>query len=173
MLLGVLPKVSWRKLVCNNMGCPKWKFILWLALKGKLQTLDRIGQWMMIDEVCPLCRSDGESLQHLFFSCPVAGNIWGSLLQWQGITRSNQGWLEEVQWAQRNCKGKRKGASVYKMVLVATVYQVWQERNIRMFQHSTRSQHAIIRHIIQEVFHRANRMPELVNHIRKLDFYPV
>ncbi|KAG5630872.1 hypothetical protein H5410_002589 [Solanum commersonii] len=29
-----LPKVNWRKMVCNNMGCLKWKFILWLALKG-------------------------------------------------------------------------------------------------------------------------------------------
>jgi len=174
LLLGDLPKVSWRKMVCNNMGCPKWKFILWLALKGRLQTKDKLGQWMReIDEVCPLCRSDGESVQHLFFNCPVAGNIWRYLLQWQGITRSNQGWMEEVQWAQQHCKGRSKGASVYKMVLAAAVYQVWKERNNRIFQHSSRSQHVIIKQIIQEVFQRASRLPVLVNYMRKLDYYPV
>ncbi|WMV25906.1 hypothetical protein MTR67_019291 [Solanum verrucosum] len=79
-------------MVCNNMGCPKWKFILWLALKGRLQTKDKLGQWIReIDK---------------------------------GITRSNQGWMEEVQWAQQHCKGRSKGVSVYKMVLAAAVYQV-------------------------------------------------
>ncbi|KAH0679246.1 hypothetical protein KY284_020331 [Solanum tuberosum] len=141
LLLGDLPKVSWRKMVCNNMGCPKWKFILWLALKGRLQTKDKLGQWMReIDK---------------------------------GITRSNQGWMEEVQWAQQHCKGRSKGASVYKMVLVVAVYQVWKERNNRIFQNSSRSQHVIIKQIMQEVFQRASRLPVLVNYMRKLDYYPV
>ncbi|KAH0658505.1 hypothetical protein KY289_027253 [Solanum tuberosum] len=45
LLLGVFPKVSWRKLVCNNRGCPKWTLTLWLAIKGRLQTRDRLVQW--------------------------------------------------------------------------------------------------------------------------------
>ncbi|KAG5588718.1 hypothetical protein H5410_049152 [Solanum commersonii] len=66
-----------------------------------------------------------------------------------------EGWKDGVQWAQRYCKGKSKGAGVYKMVLAAAVCQVWQERNFRIFQQSTRPQHVIIRQIVQEVFHRA------------------
>lgn len=77
--------------------------------------------------VRPLCKNVKESIQHLFFSCPVTGNLWQRFLTWQGIVRSNQGWIDEVQWAQRYCKGKNRGAGVYKMVLVASVFQMWQE----------------------------------------------
>lgn len=33
MLRGTRPKVYWRKLICNDRGCHKWKFVLWLVLK--------------------------------------------------------------------------------------------------------------------------------------------
>ncbi|XP_060184319.1 uncharacterized protein LOC132614001 [Lycium barbarum] len=44
-LRGSFPKVSWRKLVCNNYGAPKWTFILYLTLHKRLYTRHRLLKW--------------------------------------------------------------------------------------------------------------------------------
>lgn len=35
---GDYQKVEWRRLTCNNAACPKWIFILYLALQSRLLT---------------------------------------------------------------------------------------------------------------------------------------
>nr|XP_016505691.1 PREDICTED: uncharacterized protein LOC107823531 [Nicotiana tabacum] len=41
-LRGRFEKVSWRRIVCHNTGCPRWTFILTVAAHGKLYTKDRL-----------------------------------------------------------------------------------------------------------------------------------
>lgn len=56
------PKVEWRRLVCHNPASPKSVFILWLALRNKLMTKERLFQWSFVaDDVCPLCQAHPEN----------------------------------------------------------------------------------------------------------------
>lgn len=62
-------RISWRELVLNNIATPGTKFILWLALWGRLATKDRLLQFdVRVDPVCVSCEQCHESMDHLFFS---------------------------------------------------------------------------------------------------------
>ncbi|XP_019252716.1 PREDICTED: secretory carrier-associated membrane protein 2-like [Nicotiana attenuata] len=102
---------------------------------GKLYTRDILQRWrIQVDQECVLCKRASETIQHLFFECPYANALWSKLLVWQGIKRPVYGWDEELRWAEKWTKRKNAAAELYKMALTATVYYVWQERNIRIFQ---------------------------------------
>ncbi|XP_075087833.1 uncharacterized protein LOC142169812 [Nicotiana tabacum] len=96
-LRGEFPKCSWRRLICNNYGAPRWVFILYLNLQGRFQTGDRIAKWSQIEDLtCPLCAREPEKAEHLFFKCEMTSQLWERLLEWQGIKKRAQGWSEEV-----------------------------------------------------------------------------
>ncbi|XP_070019933.1 uncharacterized protein [Nicotiana sylvestris] len=100
------PKVQWRKLICNNQGCPKWLFILYLTLHDRLYTKMRLKKWNTgYDTTCALCDSEEEDIQHLLFKCPNTSQVWQKILDWQGIQRQTMGWKEEVEWAGKNASG--------------------------------------------------------------------
>lgn len=68
-LRGQNQKVSWRKLICNNLGLPRWIFVLQLAAHKRLTTRDRLHKWGATTELgCPLCEQKRfSSIAHLFF----------------------------------------------------------------------------------------------------------
>uniref|UniRef100_A0A1S3ZAY8 Reverse transcriptase zinc-binding domain-containing protein n=1 Tax=Nicotiana tabacum TaxID=4097 RepID=A0A1S3ZAY8_TOBAC len=69
-LRGTFDKVRWKKIACQNLGCPRCTFMLTLTAHGKLYTRDRLQKWgMHVEEECVLCRTEKESIQHLFFEC--------------------------------------------------------------------------------------------------------
>ncbi|XP_060211711.1 uncharacterized protein LOC132639268 [Lycium barbarum] len=153
-MLGTHTKVPWRKLMCNNPGSPKWLFILFLVIHRRLYTKDRLIRWgMQICPKCPLCENEPECIDHLFFQCSVTTAVW-KILQWQGIRRTARSWSEELQWCETRNTGKGSDATIYRMSLAATVYELWLERNHKAFQSKRRSEVAIVKKIIQEVFVR-------------------
>ncbi|XP_060183140.1 uncharacterized protein LOC132613105 [Lycium barbarum] len=134
-LRGVFQKVTWRKLVCNNLGCPKWIFILTLVANERIHTRDRLEKWGITNDTeCPLCENAVESIDHLFFSCRFSQAIWRRLLKWQRINRQPMQWSDELNWAVTNASGNSIAAQIFRIVLAGTVYFVWQERNQRIFQ---------------------------------------
>lgn len=68
-LQGAFDPVRWRKVICNNKASPRSIYILWLALRNRLATCDRISKWMpSCNVVCCLCNVEMEYVQHLFLS---------------------------------------------------------------------------------------------------------
>ncbi|XP_070040460.1 uncharacterized protein [Nicotiana tomentosiformis] len=132
LMRGDFPKVQWRKIVCNNLGSEKWIFILRLAAHGKLATKDRLMKWGVISgQECPLCLTQNESINHIFFQCDMSIQVWCKLLQWQGINRAAMPWLEELKWAEDYARGRSATAEIYRMTLASGVYHLWIERNQR------------------------------------------
>ncbi|GJX76495.1 RNA-directed DNA polymerase, eukaryota, reverse transcriptase zinc-binding domain protein [Tanacetum coccineum] len=75
-----VPKVMWYKHFWFSQCIPRHSFILWMALKGRLKTQDRISRWFNGDNmVCPFCKSCKDSHSHLFFSCGFAQGVWNKL----------------------------------------------------------------------------------------------
>ncbi|GJU07175.1 putative RNA-directed DNA polymerase, eukaryota, reverse transcriptase zinc-binding domain protein [Tanacetum coccineum] len=74
------PEVMWHKHVWFSQCIPRHAFILWMALKGRLKTQDRISRWIGADNmVCPFCKSCKDSHSHLFFQCGFAQGVWDRL----------------------------------------------------------------------------------------------
>ncbi|XP_059301937.1 uncharacterized protein LOC132053858 [Lycium ferocissimum] len=119
-LRGVFVKVDWRRLTCNNCGCPKWVFILQLVMLRRIYTKDRLARWGLIqNKVCSLCEEEDESIEHLFFECTFSNALWTTMLRWMGLHRAAMGWQQEVTWAINYAKGQNAAADAYRLVLGA------------------------------------------------------
>uniref|UniRef100_A0A1S3X9K7 Reverse transcriptase zinc-binding domain-containing protein n=1 Tax=Nicotiana tabacum TaxID=4097 RepID=A0A1S3X9K7_TOBAC len=124
---GEFQKAPWRRMVCNNNGQPKWTFILFLALRRKLQTKERITSWANLEDMdCVLCKQENEDIAHLLFECMYAKQVWSKLLAWQSIKREVWNWKHE-------------------------------ERNARIFKDSSRSADQVVKKLIREVHVRARK----------------
>ncbi|KAL0431400.1 UNVERIFIED_CONTAM: hypothetical protein Sradi_0766000 [Sesamum radiatum] len=61
----------WHSAIWKAFIPPKYSFILWLGLRGRLSTLDRL-TFLQEDESCSLCINTQESAKYLFFECPFS-----------------------------------------------------------------------------------------------------
>ncbi|XP_060210980.1 uncharacterized protein LOC132637997 [Lycium barbarum] len=137
---GNFQKVHWKKLTCNNDGSPKWIFVLNLTAQNRLLTRDRLASWGITQEViCPLCNVAKETANHLFFACAFSEGIWAKILAWQGIRRFVLEWKDELQYATTRASGNSINACIYRMSIAASIYQLWAERNMRIFQSKSRT----------------------------------
>ena len=68
-------------------------FILWMAIKEKLQTQDRILKWSNDQSMkCPLCKKVNDSHDHLFFECEYSKTIWIELKSKMEIAWMSNSW---------------------------------------------------------------------------------
>lgn len=116
------------ELVWRSFMIPKFSFILWLAVKNRLLTKDRMTIFgMAVDVRCVLCHNADESIHHLFTDCPyfnLVRNACPFALQpdWN-ICKNGDFLLVDIRGT------KRKNAGLF---FAAAVYHVWKERNYRM-----------------------------------------
>lgn len=139
------PKVSWRNIVWDPGILPKQAFILWFLFQGRLKTRDLLrSRGMQISAECGLCNQDEESIEHLFFSCPVSKLCWESLLAVRGMRRSACSWTVEKRWILRNARSRNRRSKKIIICLAAAVYAIWAERNGRVFRNEQNSQAVLL-----------------------------
>ncbi|KAJ6697550.1 hypothetical protein OIU85_003878 [Salix viminalis] len=118
---------------------PRHAFILWLAIKGRLRTMDR-----MYDHegprICNLCSLEDETHEHLFFNCRFSHEVWAWLTSKHQTPWPNYRWPDLIQWGAVTYKSKSLFPSlVARLTLAASVYCIWMERNQRVFKATYRS----------------------------------
>ena len=121
-------KVDWYKLVWFPGNIPKAGFLLWLAIRKRLGTQDRIHN--PIPTVCLFCSFQVESHEHLFFDCPLTKQVWSSVLSKCTRTPRTMPWLDLISWAVKFWKGKMLAMKVNKLALAATIYMISMDRII-------------------------------------------
>ena len=90
-------KVEWHKVVWFSQCNPRMAFILWMALRGKLQTQDRIMRWNNDPDMkCSLCKKVHDSHNHLFFECDFSKSIWCGLKQKMGNVWMSDTWEDII-----------------------------------------------------------------------------
>lgn len=71
-LIGNLTRIDWCVVHKANVR-PKAHFVVWLAMLGKLNTLERVKRWKPdIHSLCHFFGATEESIQHLFLECPYS-----------------------------------------------------------------------------------------------------
>ncbi|XP_058749285.1 uncharacterized protein LOC131622277 [Vicia villosa] len=156
--------VPWKHLFNQNRARPRAKFILWLALWGRLGTKDRLEKIGIIhDKYCCFCLQY-ESLNHLFFDCAFTGFIWHRMLAWNGYTRHDADWDKEKRWLIEELAKKGWRREILRINLAETVYHIWQERNGIIFKNKSPNLD-VIRRITESVIGRSILAKKLKIHI--------
>jgi len=113
------------------------------ALQGKLLTRVFLTSLGIADNnICVLCNSADETIEHLFFECPFSAYLWSLCRLKLKISEPIGTLQDEALLIQTRFKSKRKITILTKLSLSAVVWHIWKERNLRVFQ--LQSQHKII-----------------------------
>ncbi|GJS50256.1 RNA-directed DNA polymerase, eukaryota, reverse transcriptase zinc-binding domain protein [Tanacetum coccineum] len=127
-----VPKVLRHKHVWFSQCIPRHAFILWMAIKGRLKTQDRISRWFSADNmVCPFCKSCKDSHSHLFFQCGFAQGVWERLKSMNRLEDLSCVWAEIISGISIRKANNTLWSIIQRLVLGAAVYFIWRERNFR------------------------------------------
>ncbi|GJU79607.1 sucrose synthase [Tanacetum coccineum] len=103
--------VPWSRRVWFSQCIPRHSFMLWLAILGRLKTHDTMGHW--------------ERKDYLF--CMVR------------LDHAPNSWYDILYYLMKRPINKSIWSILQRLVLGASVYIMWQERNLRTFQSRRRS----------------------------------
>ncbi|XP_019244265.1 PREDICTED: uncharacterized protein LOC109224132 [Nicotiana attenuata] len=79
-------KVYWKCVILQPHIYPRHKFNLWLAIQGRLPTVERLQKMgIQVPSTCVFCVLADEHFEHLFFDCTYTKTIWQRLLNWLGV----------------------------------------------------------------------------------------
>ncbi|XP_020254055.1 uncharacterized protein LOC109831127 [Asparagus officinalis] len=127
---------------------PKHSFILWLASISRLLTQDRLCRMRMLNSnQCVLCAdiNQRETCKHLFFECQYSSAFWNKAMDWVGFNWKTCSWHHLLTLFSMSLRGTGFKAKLKRMVLSASVYILWQERNLRIFQGRARDSDTLFR----------------------------
>ncbi|KAL0289802.1 UNVERIFIED_CONTAM: hypothetical protein Sradi_7065000 [Sesamum radiatum] len=145
------PKVGWSSLLVGTFKITRHRFILWLAILGRLSTFDR--PWLQhLGTKCVLCTDDlPETHEHLFFTCSFATACIQTIRRDIYFPWPVRDWPSAIQWAARRWRGKHVVNASFRALLASIVYHLWHERNRRIFQHTSRTADSIARIVVSDI----------------------
>ncbi|GKA68670.1 putative RNA-directed DNA polymerase [Tanacetum coccineum] len=144
--------VPWAKLVWFSQNIPRHAFLMWLAVHGRLRTQDLMGVWDKNDGLrCVFCKMVPDSHNHLFFECEFPRKIWYSLKDLVRLDHAPFSWSHIIEFMLKRPINKSIWSILQRLLLGASIYFVWQERNLRMFQNKERPMDVLVNMIKESV----------------------
>jgi len=125
--------VPWAKVVWESWSMPRYNFILWLAVVGKLRTCDRF-RFLQLDPLCVFCRVDEKSHNHLFFSCPWTSLLWRMIKSWLYLHK-RMATINSVICGLPSSRNNT-ASRMRRVSLGILIYLIWEERSKRVFDNS-------------------------------------
>ncbi|XP_056857302.1 uncharacterized protein LOC130506635 [Raphanus sativus] len=151
------PAVAWHKEVWFSGGIPKHMFLVWLMVRNRCPTRDRILSWgLLTDSRCLLCNAADESIAHCFFDCNFAWEIWKPI-----ATKCNFTSLRQWSVLLAQLKGHPSNRVQKTLLLLcwqATLYTLWTERNNRLHNSRFTSSQGLIAQIKLTVKNRISSL---------------
>ncbi|GJZ84093.1 hypothetical protein Tco_0649432 [Tanacetum coccineum] len=147
-------KVDWVDVVWFYNCIPRHAFNLWLAIKKKVKTQDRLSSWDVngsLARCCSLCESQPDSHEHLFFDCPFSMQVWRHMRDMVGLSHLPPSLEVILDFIIPMAKRRTSSSVISKLVLAAFVYFIWLERNDRLINSSKRTVVQVIECIISAI----------------------
>ncbi|GJU72078.1 RNA-directed DNA polymerase, eukaryota, reverse transcriptase zinc-binding domain protein [Tanacetum coccineum] len=132
--------VLWYRVVWFSHCIPRHAFHIWLVMRNSLRTQDKLRQWDVGDGTdlnllqCALCESQKDSHPHLFFECAFSSKVWQLVCHLADLDQVPPR-LQDIMLVLQTIAHKRTAKSVIgRLLLAATSYFIWMERNNRLFK---------------------------------------
>ncbi|GJR79997.1 hypothetical protein Tco_0150782 [Tanacetum coccineum] len=135
--------VYWYNVVWFSHCIPRHAIHMWLVIQQKLKTQDRLRQWDVGPSIdlnllkCPLCDLVPDSHDHLFFECSFSSQVWSKVRVLCGMDAIPPHLSDVVAFIVPLSKGKTVVSIISRIVVAATSYYIWLERNGRLFKKKT------------------------------------
>nr|XP_043639256.1 uncharacterized protein LOC122610327 [Erigeron canadensis] len=132
-------QVPWVEMVWFPHCIPRHSFHVWLIMKKKLKTQDKMQQWDTSGSTnfnlmcCSLCKHGPDSHEHLFFECDYAMQVWNLVKPLAAMERVSNRWDDIKRYLLFLTNKKSAKYVIGKLLVAATAYFIWQERNNRLF----------------------------------------
>ncbi|GJY08916.1 putative reverse transcriptase domain-containing protein [Tanacetum coccineum] len=138
-------EVNWFRIMWFPHSIPRHLFHLWLVMQNSLKTQDKLRQWDVGINTdlnllrCSLCNTQSDSHAHLFFECPYSSKVW-KLVRHLADMELVLPILYDIVDHIQPMASKRTARSIFgKLILAASSYFVWLERNNRLFKNVKRT----------------------------------
>ncbi|GKD79976.1 reverse transcriptase domain, reverse transcriptase zinc-binding domain protein, partial [Tanacetum coccineum] len=135
-------KVNWYNMVWFSSCIPRHAFNLWLIVRRKLKTQDFIRIWDVSDSLgtsYSLCQGPLDSHDHLIFECSFAHAVWDRMKVLAGMESFPPNVYDVISDLMPIASRRTSKSVVAKLVVAASTYYIWQERNWRLFNKGKRS----------------------------------
>ncbi|GJR75178.1 homeodomain-like protein [Tanacetum coccineum] len=138
-------QVPWVRIVWVSHAIPRNAFHLWLVMRSGLKTQDRMRQWDVGVGTdlnllrCALCDSQPDSHAHLFFECPFSSKVWLYVRELVGMELIPPIMHDIISYLQPINKKRTALSILGKLILAASSYFIWLERNNRVFKQVKKS----------------------------------
>ncbi|KAL8459447.1 hypothetical protein ACS0TY_036799 [Phlomoides rotata] len=111
--------------------------IVWKVLRQRMPTREDLRRRGIIqgngDTTCVLCGEEEENLNHLFFECKFANNIWWNIYHWTGISTAPQRNPIE-HFLQHSATLGSNDVCLGSTIWIGTIWYIWKCRNERVFE---------------------------------------
>ncbi|GJX13601.1 reverse transcriptase domain, reverse transcriptase zinc-binding domain protein [Tanacetum coccineum] len=93
----------------------------------------------LVASTCPLCESQPDSHDHLFFDCSYSKQVWKHMTDLDGLSQKHYNIYAVVSSILHIAKRRTSDSVIIKLMIAASAYFLWQERNERLFKNNKRS----------------------------------
>ena len=113
---------------------PRVAFFTWTAALGKILTTENLRKRrVIILDWCCMCKSSGESTNHLLLHCPVAWELWSMVCILFGTPWVMPRSVVDLLTCWKGSLGNSEAGKVWKMIPHCIMWCLWRERNDRTF----------------------------------------
>ncbi|CAN1151748.1 Transposon TX1 uncharacterized 149 kDa protein [Linum perenne] len=128
------------KLIWPRCAPPKVQFFCWLVFKNSIATTDNLQRrGFIFPNRCVLCGRAAESVDHIFIHCAFTTQVWSKLSSTLSIHGPLPSSFKDLllMWKYMNCAPHF--AVVREVLIHSVIWNIWLERNDRIFRDSIRS----------------------------------
>lgn len=145
----------WHKAVWFKGATPKFAFIVWIAIQGRLSTGERMKMWNEnVDTTCVLCQEPLETRDHLFFECSYSKQIWENLMKGVMRDRYTTKWDEIVEILTKDAGWGKMELFIARYIWQSAIHAIWRERNGRKHDEPPRPMTLLIKHLDKNMRNR-------------------
>ncbi|MFS7909276.1 putative reverse transcriptase zinc-binding domain-containing protein [Helianthus anomalus] len=88
------------------------------------------------DSLCPLCRSEDESTEHVFTSCFIASTVWNGISSWCKIPSIFAFSIRDLLEYHTVLRGSDRKKEAVQGIIIIACRCLWRSRNKFMFSNS-------------------------------------
>jgi hypothetical protein len=150
----------WTEQIWRAHAENKCKVFTWILLQEKILTADNLQKrgWPH-QEHCALCNGPLETGLHLCLLCPFAKAVWNIVLSWEHFDDLHLQPLSDpphiyIWWEDAARRVPRTERRRFNGVVIYTFWNLWKERNRRIFNNMTESAFQVATRIKEDIEQR-------------------